>query len=137
MTQLMTTRGVSVAAPSPPVMRCAAMPQRAKSSPADRVFAALANPTRRDVLDLLLDGPRPVQDIAERFDMARPSVSEHLKVLRDAGLVTETRHGRQRHYAVQPEPLQDLQRWLGPYERFWRGKLGDLREFLDTQEEQP
>ncbi|MFD1534330.1 metalloregulator ArsR/SmtB family transcription factor [Pseudonocardia aurantiaca] len=112
------------------------MPHRAKSSPADRVFAALANPTRRDVLDLLLDGPRPVQDIAERFDMARPSVSEHLKVLRDAGLVTETRHGRQRHYAVQPEPLRDLQRWLSPYERFWRGKLGDLREFLDTQEEQ-
>ena len=129
-------RGVSVAALRPSVMRCAAMPQRAKSSPADRVFAALANPTRRDVLDLLLDGPRPVQDIAERFDMARPSVSEHLKVLRDAGLVTETRHGRQRHYAVQPEPLRDLQRWLSPYERFWRGKLGDLREFLDTQEEQ-
>jgi DNA-binding transcriptional ArsR family regulator len=106
------------------------MPQRAKSSPADRVFAALANPTRRDVLDLLLDGPKPVQDIADRFDMARPSVSEHLKVLRDAGLVTETRHGRQRHYAVQPEPLRDLQ-----YERFWRGKLGDLREFLDATDD--
>jgi DNA-binding transcriptional ArsR family regulator len=117
------------------MMSCAAMPQRVKSSPTDRVFAALANPTRRDVLDLLLDGPRPVQDIAERFDMARPSVSEHLKVLRDAGLVTETRHGRQRHYTVQPEPLRDLQRWLSPYERFWRGKLGDLREFLDAHED--
>jgi DNA-binding transcriptional ArsR family regulator len=128
-------RGVSVAAPRPSVMSCAVMPQRAKSSPADRVFAALANPTRRDVLDLLLDGPRPVQDIAERFDMARPSVSEHLKVLRDAGLVTETRHGRQRHYAVRPEPLRDLQRWLSPYERFWRGKLGDLREFLDARDD--
>ncbi|WP_219416357.1 ArsR/SmtB family transcription factor [Pseudonocardia nigra] len=109
------------------------MPQRAKSSPADRVFAALANPTRRDVLDLLLDGPRPVQDIAERFDMARPSVSEHLKVLRDAGLVTETRRGRQRLYAVEPDPLRDLQQWLAPYERFWRAKFADLHEFLDAR----
>jgi DNA-binding transcriptional ArsR family regulator len=128
------TGSESVASAALSMMSCAAMPQRAKSSPADRVFAALANPTRRDVLDLLLEGPRPVQDIADRFDMARPSVSEHLKVLRDAGLVTETKHGRQRHYAVEPEPLQDLQRWLTPYERFWRGKLGDLREFLDVQE---
>lgn len=116
------------------MMGCAAMPQRAKSSAADRVFAALANPTRRDVLDLLLDGPRPVQDIADRFDMARPSVSEHLKVLRDAGLVTETRHGRQRLYAVEPDPLQDLQQWLAPYERFWRRKLAGLGEFLDAQQ---
>jgi DNA-binding transcriptional ArsR family regulator len=114
-------------------MSCAAMPQRAKSSPADRVFAALANPTRRDVLDLLLDGPRPVQEIAERFDMARPSVSEHLKVLRDAGLVSETKHGRQRLYAVEPDPLRDLQQWLAPYERFWRAKLASLGELLDAR----
>lgn len=108
------------------------MPQRPKSSPADRLFAALANPTRRDVLDLLLDGPRPVQEIAERFQMARPSVSEHLRVLRDAGLVTETRQGRQRYYAVQPGPLQELHQWLTPYERFWRTKLADLHSFADA-----
>jgi DNA-binding transcriptional ArsR family regulator len=115
------------------MMSCAAMPQRAKSSPADRVFAALSNPTRRDVLDLLLEGPRPVQEIAERFDMARPSVSEHLKVLRDAGLVSETKHGRQRLYAVEPDPLRDLQQWLAPYERFWRSKLAGLGELLDSR----
>ncbi|MFG1928045.1 ArsR/SmtB family transcription factor [Cryptosporangium sp. NPDC048952] len=109
------------------------MPQRAKSSPADRVFAALANPTRRDVLDLLLDGPRPVQEIAEHFDMARPSVSEHLKVLLDAELVTETRQGRHRVYAVTPDPLQELQSWLTPYERFWRSKLTGLRTYLEEQ----
>ncbi|HLU55520.1 MAG TPA: metalloregulator ArsR/SmtB family transcription factor [Pseudonocardia sp.] len=108
------------------------MPQRPKSSPADRVFSALANPTRRDVLDLLLEGPRPVQDIADRFDMTRPSVSEHLKVLREAGLVSETRQGRQRLYAVEPGPLRDLQEWLLPYERFWRDKIRALGELLDA-----
>lgn len=106
------------------------MPQRAKSSAADRVFAALANPTRREVLDLLRDGPRPVQEIADQFDMARPSVSEHLRVLRDAGLVSEVRRGRHRLYTVEADPLRDLQEWLAPYERFWRAKLTDLREFL-------
>src|SRR6266496_1445546 len=107
------------------------MPQRAKTSPADRVFGALANPTRREVLDLLLAGPRAVADIAEHFDMARPSVSEHLKVLLEAGLVTESRSGRQRYYAVRAEPLLDLRDWLSPYERFWRTKLRTLRKVLD------
>jgi DNA-binding transcriptional ArsR family regulator len=98
------------------------------------VFAALANPTRRDVLDLLLDGPRAAGDIAERFDMARPSVSEHLRVLRDIGLVTETRHGRERRYEVRAQPLAELARWLTPYERFWQRKLADLNVFLSDEE---
>jgi DNA-binding transcriptional ArsR family regulator len=63
--------------------------------------------------------------------MTRPSVSEHLKVLLVAGLVSEVRSGRHRVYTVQPEPLRDLQQWLSPYERFWRTKLTDLRDFLD------
>jgi DNA-binding transcriptional ArsR family regulator len=109
------------------------MPLRGKSSSADRVFAALANPTRRDVLDLLLTGPKPVQDIAERFDMTRPSVSEHLRVLREAGLVTEARDGRHRHYRVAPEPLAELRDWLTPYERFWRESLSGLRDYLDAE----
>lgn len=78
------------------------MPQPTRTSPTDQIFAALASPTRRDVMDLLLSGPLPAGEIAGRFDMARPSVSEHLKVLLDAGLVTETRHGRERHYTVRP-----------------------------------
>lgn len=97
------------------------------------MFAALASPTRRDVLDLLRDGPAPAGTIAARFDMARPSVSEHLRVLRQAGLVTETRAGRQRIYAVRPDPLRELADWLTPYEQFWRGKLTDLDTFLDGQ----
>jgi DNA-binding transcriptional ArsR family regulator len=107
------------------------MPHRAKDSRADRIFGALANPTRRDVLDLLLHGPRTVADIAARFDMARPSVSEHLKVLRDCGLVTETKQGRFRYYAVEPGPLHELREWLTPYERFWRDRLRAMGKVLD------
>jgi DNA-binding transcriptional ArsR family regulator len=95
------------------------------------VFAALANPTRRELLRLLLDGPRPVQALADNFDMRRPSVSEHLKVLRDAGLVAERRHGRQHLYELRAEPLQKVSEWLSPYERFWREKLATLRDLLD------
>ncbi len=107
------------------------MPYRVKDSDVDRLFGALANPTRRDVLDLLLHGPRTVTEIAARFDMARPSVSEHLKVLRDCGLVSETKRGRNRYYAINPGPLHELQQWLTPYERFWRDRLISFGEVLD------
>src|SRR3954447_3318053 len=97
------------------------------------VFAALANPTRRDVLEALRErGPQPAQALADRFAMARPSVSEHLRVLRDAGLVAERRTGRQRIYRLEAEPLRELADWLAPYERFWRARLTGLRELLDT-----
>ncbi|TDH55893.1 ArsR family transcriptional regulator [Mycobacterium eburneum] len=112
------------------------MSPRVKSSRTDSVFGALANPTRRDILDLLLDGPRTVVALAERFDMARPSVSEHLKVLRECGLVNEHKRGRFRYYHVNPEPLQQLSTWLSPYERFWRERLTALGDVLDEMEDQ-
>jgi DNA-binding transcriptional ArsR family regulator len=107
------------------------VPQRTKDSATDRLFGALANPTRRDVLDLLLSGPRTVADIAAHFDMARPSVSEHLKVLKDGGLVAENRRGRFRYYSVEPTPLHELGEWLRPYERFWRERLAAMAELVD------
>ncbi|QIS13775.1 ArsR/SmtB family transcription factor [Nocardia arthritidis] len=113
------------------------MPQRLKTSSTDLVFGALANPTRREILDLLLDGEQSVQDIAERFDMARPSVSEHLKVLRDCGLVGEEKRGRHRFYRVEPQPLHDLQSWLAPFERFWRSRMRALGTVLDTMPDDP
>jgi DNA-binding transcriptional ArsR family regulator len=88
------------------------------------VFTALANPTRRELLRLLRDrGPQPVQQLADQFEMARPSVSEHLRLLREAGLVTELRTGRHRFYRLEPDPLREVLDWLVPYERFWRGTL--------------
>ncbi|MER7891245.1 metalloregulator ArsR/SmtB family transcription factor [Micromonospora sp. NPDC094482] len=95
------------------------------------IFAALANPTRRELLRLLLDqGEQPVQRLADHFAMRRPSLSEHLRVLKDAGLVVEHPVGRQRLYSLRPEPLREVAEWLGPYERFWRGRLAELRDVL-------
>ncbi|MEN3536742.1 metalloregulator ArsR/SmtB family transcription factor [Microbispora sp. ZYX-F-249] len=98
----------------------------------DAVFAALASPVRREILRLLReDGPRSVQDLASRFTMARPSFSEHLRVLRQAGLVSERRDGRRRLYRLEPVPLAHVRDWLDPYERFWRDRLSALRHLLD------
>ncbi|MFD8492977.1 ArsR/SmtB family transcription factor [Amycolatopsis sp. NPDC059657] len=103
-------------------------------SVSDEVFTALASPVRREVLRLLLDGPKPVGELAGHFDMRRPSLSEHLKVLRDAGLVRERKEGRHRFYSLEPEPLHGLTEWLTPYERFWREKLANLRDLLDEED---
>jgi DNA-binding transcriptional ArsR family regulator len=106
--------------------------QMTERSPIDGVLAALANPTRRELVDLLLShGELPVRELAARFDMARPSVSEHLSVLRKAGLVTETRAGRERLYRLEPEPFGELNAWLRPYTRFWKGRLANLRTVLN------
>jgi DNA-binding transcriptional ArsR family regulator len=102
------------------------------TAPEDQIFAALANAARREVLRLLREqGPQPVQALADHFDMRRPSLSEHLKVLREAGLVAEERQGRQRIYRLQAAPLAEVQDWLHPYERFWIGKLHNLGDLLD------
>ena len=106
--------------------------------PDNDVFAALANPARRQLLGLLRDrGPLPVQELASHFAMRRPSVSEHLKVLKDAGLVGERKSGRQRYYHLEAEPLREVSEWLSPYERFWRDRLKGLRELLDQEDETP
>ena len=99
------------------------------------VFAALASPIRRELLRLLREeGPSPVQRLADHFDMRRPSVSEHLRVLRDAGLVAERRSGRQRYYHLEAGPLREVVDWLSPYERFWRDRLRGLRQVLDEED---
>lgn len=105
--------------------------------PEPDVFAAVASPARRQLLQLLLDrGPQPVQELADEFAMRRPSVSEHLRVLKDAGLVTEEKAGRQRLYRLRPEPLAQVAAWLTPYEQFWREKLVNLRDLLDAAEDE-
>lgn len=102
----------------------------------EKVFAALASPVRREVLSRLRDaGPQPVAELASHFAMARPSFSEHLRVLRESGLVSETKVGRQRVYRLEGGALYEVQEWLHPFERFWRDKLRDLRDVLDTMED--
>ena len=97
----------------------------------DTIFAALANPTRRELLRLLREeGEQSVQSLAAHFAMQRPSLSEHLKVLREVGLVSEQRRGRQRYYCLQGAPLQAISHWLVPYERFWQDRLNHLDTVL-------
>ncbi|WP_426626222.1 ArsR/SmtB family transcription factor [Leifsonia sp. McL0607] len=108
------------------------MPVRAKDTAADRLFGALANPTRRDILDLLLEGERSTGEIAARFSMSRPSVSEHLRALRDAGMVAERTAGRKVYYALTAEPWSEVRDWMAPHERFWRERMRRLHAALDA-----
>lgn len=82
-------------------------------------FAVLAEPTRRDILDLLRDGERPVGDLVERLRLSQPAVSKHLRVLREAGLVDVRPDAQRRLYRLRPEPLAAMDEWLAPYRRLW------------------
>ena len=98
------------------------------------VFGAISHPARRRMLDLLVDGDRPVNAIATNFEMSRPAVSQHLRVLLDAGLVTEQRHGRERRYRLAPERLGPVRDWLAHYERFWDDNFDRLKRHLEKGE---
>jgi DNA-binding transcriptional ArsR family regulator len=98
------------------------------------VFAALANPVRREILVQLQRGPRNVSDLAAQFTLGRPAVSEHLQVLRKAELVREEPRGRERFYHLDPRPLSDVESWLQSFERFWKGRLDDLERVLDEED---
>ncbi|GII03576.1 ArsR/SmtB family transcription factor [Planobispora takensis] len=94
-------------------------------------YAALAEPHRRQILDLLLDGERPAGELVEHLGLSQPGVSKHLKVLREAGLVAVRTEGRQRVYALRPEPLVEVDRWLEPYRAFWSKRLDALERHLE------
>jgi DNA-binding transcriptional ArsR family regulator len=94
------------------------------------VFGAISHPARRRMLDLLVEADRSVKTIAGHFEMSRPAVSQHLRVLLDAGLVTEQRHGRERRYHFVPERLAPVRDWLAHYEQFWDDRLQRLQKLL-------
>jgi DNA-binding transcriptional ArsR family regulator len=94
------------------------------------VFGAISHPARRHMLDLLAQADHSVNAMAGHFQMSRPAVSQHLRVLLDAGLVTEQRHGRERRYHFVPEQLAPVRDWLALYERFWDDRLRRLQQLL-------
>jgi DNA-binding transcriptional ArsR family regulator len=94
------------------------------------VFGAISHPARRRMLDLLVGADRSVKAIAGHFEMSRPAVSQHLRILLDAGLVTEQRHGRERHYRLVPAGLEPVRDWVAQYERFWDDHLKRLQQHL-------
>jgi DNA-binding transcriptional ArsR family regulator len=99
----------------------------------DATMDVIAEPSRRRILDQLLDGELPVADLVQRLELSQPAVSKHLRVLRDAGLVTVRPDGQRRLYRLSLEPLIQLDDWLEPYRQMWRDSLDDLERHLTTR----
>ncbi|MFB4313907.1 ArsR/SmtB family transcription factor [Actinomadura sp. 21ATH] len=95
-------------------------------------FEVLAEPRRREILDLLRDGERLVGDLVEHLELTQPTVSKHLKVLRGAGLVEVRQDAQRRWYRLRPAPLAEIDAWLAPYRRMWNASLDALEDHLDT-----
>lgn len=100
-------------------------------------FKGLADPTRRALLDRLGEGERTVSELCEGFAMSQPAISQHLKVLRECGLVTVRKDGRRRLYALEAGPLKEAYVWIGRYERFWDDGLERLGQLLDEMPASP
>ena len=94
------------------------------------LFEILAEPNRRRVLDLLREQDRTVGELVEALEMNQPAVSKHLRVLRDAGLVEASIDAQRRVYRLRAEPLAEVDAWLAPYRKFWRGRLAALQRHL-------
>jgi len=99
----------------------------------EATFHALADPTRRAVLDLLRRGAQPAGQIAGAFPISRPAISKHLRQLRKARLVVESRSGRHRVYQLNAEPLKAVESWLEPYRQFWQMNLTSLKSFVEQE----
>jgi DNA-binding transcriptional ArsR family regulator len=95
-------------------------------------YGALAEPHRREILDLLRDGERPAGELVAQLALSQPGVSKHLKVLREAGLVTVRADGKRRLYALRAEPLAEVDAWLARYRAFWSERLDDLERHLEA-----
>ncbi|HEX8817333.1 MAG TPA: metalloregulator ArsR/SmtB family transcription factor [Terriglobales bacterium] len=111
------------------------MRHRTVTYSAETTFGALADPTRRAVLDLLRQGSQPAGKIASAFPVSRPAISKHLRLLRRAHLVQERREGRNRVYQLNPEPLKAVDSWLDHYRVFWQNNLANLKAFVEAEYE--
>lgn len=96
-----------------------------------QAYAAVAEPSRRLILDLLREQERSVGELVDRVGLSQPGVSKHLRLLREAGLVEARTAGRQRLYRLRPEPLAELDRWLTPYRALWSASLDALERHLE------
>jgi DNA-binding transcriptional ArsR family regulator len=101
----------------------------------DRIFQALADPSRRAILESLMRGEAAVKDLTARFDISQPAVSQHLASLKDAGLVKSRREGRCVHYRVAPRGMKPLIDWIVHYRAFWTERVGRLEALLEKMDE--
>jgi DNA-binding transcriptional ArsR family regulator len=103
----------------------------------NRVFQALADPTRRAVLERLSNGPAPMSELAQPFRMALPSFSQHLDVLENCGLVRSRKKGRVRTYQLAPKPLKAAESWMVEQRAIWETRINQLENYLNGLKEQP
>src|SRR5215217_4510728 len=101
----------------------------------ESVFEIIAEPNRRAILSLLASSEQSVGDIERQLGMAQPTVSKHLRVLRDAGFVESTVDAQRRLYRLTPDPLQEVDGWLAPFRRFWSAHVDALERHLDRMEQ--
>ena len=95
------------------------------------VFQAIADPVRREIIDLLADEPMTVNEVAERFDISRPAISKHLKILNECGIVKTIPRGRERHCIIVPEELSRVSTWVNQHRQLWEQKLDTFEAYLN------
>ena len=100
---------------------------------AANVFHAIADPTRRGLLLILRDGEMGASDLARPFDTTQSAISQHLAILRQAGLVQDRSEGRRRYYRVRPQPLREVADWVAFFDRFWEEKFEALNDYLQRR----
>lgn len=103
----------------------------------ETAFNVIAEPNRRAILSLLASSERSVREIEQRLRLAQPSVSKHLRILRDAGFVQSRVDAQRRLYRLRPEPLREVDTWLSPFRRFWATHVDALERHLDRMEQAP
>lgn len=103
----------------------------------ESTFAIIAEPSRRAILSLLASSERSVGDIEEKLKLPQPSVSKHLRVLREAGFVESRIDAQRRLYRIKPEPLMEIDAWLAPFRRFWSAHIDALERHLDQMNSVP
>ena len=103
----------------------------------ESAFGIIAEPNRRAILSLLASSERCVGDIERQLRMTQPTVSKHLRVLRDAGFVESRTEAQRRHYRLRPEPLMEVENWLEPFRRYWTTHVDALEKHLDRMDKAP
>ena len=98
-------------------------------------FQGIADPTRREIILLLSKNDLTINKVAENFNVSRPAISKHVKILKECGLVEIRQHGRERYCSVNPRPLKDVYRWLAYFDRLWDKKLNALKTFVEKGNE--
>ncbi|RFU62404.1 ArsR/SmtB family transcription factor [Peribacillus glennii] len=98
------------------------------------LFEVIAEANRRHIIEMLRVRPRSVGELVKRSSLSQPGVSKHLRILRDAGLVTTSRESQKHIYHLRAEPLREIDNWLEPYRQYWSDRLDALEQFLDEEE---